>query len=444
MDEEKDMEEKIDVLDRSDFIKKLESLVKIISENNQGCCFGLNGSWGSGKSFVLDKFEKEIKEIQSEQTHDNKYFVFHYDCWEYDYYEEPIIAIIAAMLNATDKELHIFTADQRNSAKKMAWKVTKEILNTVAGELCKNKIGINLVEIATNPAGSFTEKSNNSFDSLYGFKCALEKTREGIQEIANRKTVIIVVDELDRCLPAYTIKVLERLHHVFNGLKNVLVIVSMDKKQIEHSIKEIYGEIDVDTYLRKYISFKVNLDNGTAAHYIKKYETYTLMFEIPEEEKLIVEAFFADIMRGLDIRTQERIFNKAETIHRLMQSDELKDDSIMTFEILFLTTSIRTKNKNMKWLIDKSHYAAVENVLGTKYYNMLKEYEHRVSNTRQSIDGNAYIRDDIISKTFFWIANLYGEYQDGICKPYYYNKQVGKRVELVRKFAEITDNIDCD
>lgn len=98
----------------------------------------------------------------------------------------------------------------------------------------------------------------------------------------------------------------------------------------------------------------------------------------------------------------------------------------------------------MKWLIDKSHYAAVENVLGTKYYNMLKEYEHRVSNTRQSIDGNAYIRDDIISKTFFWIANLYGEYQDGICKPYYYNKQAGKRVELVRKFAEITDNIDCD
>lgn len=165
-------------------------------------------------------------------------------------------------------------------------------------------------------------------------------------------------------------------------------------------------------------------------HYIKKYETYTSMFEIPEEEMQIVETFFADIMRGLDIRTQERIFSKAETIHRLIQSEELRDDSIMIFEFLFLTISIRTKNKSMKWLIDKSRYANIENGLGTKYYNMLKEYEHRVSNTRQSIDGNAYIWDDIIGKTFFWVANLYGNYQDGICEPYYYNKQAGKRMKL--------------
>lgn len=438
------MEEKLDVLDRSDFIKKLESLVKIISENNQGCCFGLNGSWGSGKSFVLDKFEKKIKEIQSEQTNDNKYFVFHYDCWEYDYYEEPTIAIIAAMLDATDKELHIFTSDQRNIAKRAAWETTKETLKTVAGELCKNKIGIDLVEIAANTVENHIEESDNSFDSLYGFKRALEETRKGIQEIANRKTVVIVVDELDRCLPAYTIKVLERLHHVFTGLKNVIIIVSMDKNQIEHSIKEIYGEIDVDTYLRKFISFKVNLDNGKAAQYIKKYETYTSMFEIPEEEKQIVETFFADIMSGLDIRTQERIFNKAETIHRLIQNEELRDDSIMAFEILFLTVSIRTKNKSMKWLIEKGHHVNTEKELGTKYYNMLREYEQRISNTGQSINGNVCIRDDIISKTFFWIANLYSKYQDGACEPYYYNKQAEKRVGFVRKFAEFIDNIDYD
>ena len=55
----------------------------------------------------------------------------------------------------------------------------------------------------------------------------------------------------------------------------MVIIVSMDKNQIEHSIKEIYGEIDVDTYLRKFISFKVNLDNGKATQYIKKFERNT-------------------------------------------------------------------------------------------------------------------------------------------------------------------------
>ena len=70
------MEEKLDVLDREGFIEKLKNLVKIISGNGQGCCFGLNGFWGSGKSFVLEKFEKEIKQIQSEETGDTGYSLF--------------------------------------------------------------------------------------------------------------------------------------------------------------------------------------------------------------------------------------------------------------------------------------------------------------------------------------------------------------------------------
>lgn len=101
-------------------------------------------------------------------------------------------------------------------------------MKAVASKLCKNKVGIDLVEIATNTEERMKEK-DNSFDSLYGFKRTLEVTRNGIQKIADRKAVVIMVDELDRCLPEYTIKVSERLHHIFTDLKNVIVIVSMDK-----------------------------------------------------------------------------------------------------------------------------------------------------------------------------------------------------------------------
>lgn len=438
------MEKKFDVLDRGGFIEKLKDLVNVISENKQGCCFGLNGFWGSGKSFVLEKFEEEIKEIQSEETGDTKYFVFHYDCWKYDYYEEPAIAIIAAMLDATDRELNVFTSEQRDVVKKMAWETAKETLKVVASELCKNKVGIDLVEIATNTIEERMKEDDNSFDSLYGFKRALEATRKGIQKIADRKAVVIIVDELDRCLPEYTIKVLERLHHIFTDLKNVIVIVSMDKTQIEHSIKEIYGEINVDTYLRKFISFKVNLDNGKAGQYIKKYETYTSMFEFLQGEEQIVEKFFSDIMSGLDIRTQERIFNKAETIHKLICSEEIKDSSIMTFEILFLTIALRTKSNNIEWLVNKGHYPNYEKSLGKNYYNVIKEYEKQVSDRLQSINDNACIRDNIMGKTFFWIASLYDEYQDGACRPYYYGKQAKGRIEIARRFSAFIDNIDCD
>ena len=49
---------------------------------------------------------------------------------------------------------------------------------------------------------------------------------------------------------------LERLHHVFEGIENVIVIIAMDKTQIRKSLEKIYGDnLDIDRYLRKFISF---------------------------------------------------------------------------------------------------------------------------------------------------------------------------------------------
>ena len=82
-------------------------------------------------------------------------------------------------------------------------------------------------------------------------------------QIAKDQTVVIIVDELDRCLPTYAIKVLERIHHIINGLENVVVIIAMEKKQIENSLHQIYGEgMDVDQYLKKFISFSIWKYNG--------------------------------------------------------------------------------------------------------------------------------------------------------------------------------------
>ena len=328
----------------------------------QGCCFGIDGEWGSGKTFVLEKFEEKLKEIQSEETADNKYYVFHYDCWKYDYYEEPIIAIISAMIDEIENEPRFFSEEIQNVGK-LAGKTVKDVLKAIMGELAQNKIGIDLVELATGILKDYDEEKeqNKDFDSLYGFRKALDTTRRGILEIANNKAVIIVVDELDRCLPTYAIKILERLHHIFHELDNVVVMVSMDKRQLEQSIKALYGDIDVDVYLRKFISFKVHLDNGIADNFISKYESYVSLFRNTEEER--INFFFKSIMQGIDMRTQERIFRKAEIIHYMISAEEKMDSSIMTFEILFLTVALKCKSTELQWLIDEKRNANIENLL---------------------------------------------------------------------------------
>lgn len=277
----------------------------------------------------------------------------------------------------------------------------------------------------------------------YLFCIDFGKKKYGIQEIASHKTVIIVVDELDRCLPMYSIKVLERLHHIFNELNNVIVIVSMDKRQLEHSIKAIYGEIDVDTYLRKFISFKVGLNTGKASRYAEKFQEYFLMFDMTAEEREDVENFLSDILKGLDMRTQERIFNKARVMHIIAKSDDVRDCSIMTFEILYLTVSLKMKSKNLCWLskVWTSTFVNEREKLGHAYYEMLNEYGKRVCGPHFT-NGIRIINDTVIGRTFFWLSILYKNIEK---QPFIlYPQATSAATKLVEQFAEIIDIIDVD
>ena len=69
----------------------------------------------------------------------------------------------------------------------------------------------------------------------------LKKYRIKLKKIYTNPNSSIMVDELDRCLPLYAIKVLERIHHVFNEIENVVVIVAMEKKQISNSLHQSMG-----------------------------------------------------------------------------------------------------------------------------------------------------------------------------------------------------------
>ena len=433
------MSKKVDVLNRKDFIDKLIQLVEGFADKKQGCCFGIDGVWGSGKTFVLEKFEEQLRVIQAEETARDKYYVFHYDCWQYDYYEEPPIAIIVAILDEIDRENSLFSKDVENAGK-VAVETVKATFKKIASELCKNRIGIDLIEVASEVLDKTDKEEIRDFDSLYSFKKSLEETRYCIKEIAKDKTVVIVVDELDRCLPIYSIKVLERLHHIFNGLDNVIVIVSMDKSQLEHSIKAIYGEIDVDTYLRKFISFKVSLDNGEVERYAEKFSEYFSMFDMLDEERDEIEFFLSDILTGLDMRTQERIFNKAKVIHTIAVTDNIRDCSIMTFEMLYLTVSLKMKDKNIQWLCTAWTSARNANVLrrlGESYYDILQKYQSMIY-SGATFKGKNEIKDTLIGKTFYWLYVLYKR-EDVI----YLHTDDG-RTGIIKRFADLIDIIDVD
>ena len=71
--------DKLDILNREEFVQQLLRFVDNVSSNKTSTCFAINGPWGCGKSFVLDMFEEQLGLIQSEETYTDKYFVIRYN-----------------------------------------------------------------------------------------------------------------------------------------------------------------------------------------------------------------------------------------------------------------------------------------------------------------------------------------------------------------------------
>ena len=425
------MESKEDVLNREPFVKQIVDLTKVLSDKHKNCCFAIEGEWGSGKSFVLEKIQKWLQEEQSEATHTDRFFVVRYDCWQYDYYEEPIVAIISVLKEQIEKYVSLLS----DETKKEMLAIVKNTITKIAVEAIKSKTGVELDGITET-----SEDAGKIFDKYFGFQNVIKEVQGQIQKIAEDQTVVIMVDELDRCLPLYAIKVLERIHHVFNELENVVVIIAMEKKQMSNSLKQIYGdEMDVDRYLKKIISLSFKLDNGSATNFIKKYESFMKMFVIQDQEKNELEKFLNVITFGIEIRTQEKIFEKAETIHKLMAGQCKMDSVILAFEMLVLCIKEKMSTVSMNWIVDTSGYPDVETKIGKDYYDSIRNYGEHIRQYPTRVNGRFVCKENyFIDKMIFIISELDNEYKKIGCGSFYCSdKEIEEKLDFSRKVYEL-------
>lgn len=52
------MNERIDLLNREKFVDNVIKVVNQLSDIKRGCCFAIEGGWGIGKTFVIEKIER--------------------------------------------------------------------------------------------------------------------------------------------------------------------------------------------------------------------------------------------------------------------------------------------------------------------------------------------------------------------------------------------------
>lgn len=333
------MADLIDVLNREGILKNILEIIEHFSNNKESITFAIDGEWGCGKSFLLQMIENEIESVQDESSASEKYLIFHYNCWKYDYYDEPLIAIVSLMLEEIDKNVNFLSSKQKARIIGILKAVGLNFISAL-NKVIENKTGIDMEQIrkviaAGDEAAAKQIESDNCYDDNFSFKKTLYKLQEIINELSKERTIILIVDELDRCMPGYSIKVLERLHHLTEDTNNVITILATDKFKLEKNIESL-GFQDANQYLKKFISFEISLDNGILSSLFNdRISNYLSLFDFRYTDGEGVYEYIEPIFSNIDMRNRIQLVDKAYLIHKMLFQNK-KDETFMLMELLLV------------------------------------------------------------------------------------------------------------
>ena len=267
--------------------------------NEAGFVLAVNADWGMGKSFMIDRWSKEMAS--------SGHPVVAFNSWENDFTVEPLVAFIAEL----DKTLAPYFSKMPLGAQlhakwyEQAKAVLVPSLKVVGLALAKHGAGLSaegLTDIFSGDESSeITPQTGSEEEDRYKFDTqslgeklnkAVEETlkshnntKQAITAFKQRLASLIIhlsreggvalpicvfIDELDRCRPDYAIRLLEGIKHLF-GVPGIYFIVATNLGELAHSIRAVYGSgFSAERYLKRFFDMEYALPDPDSAKFAEE------------------------------------------------------------------------------------------------------------------------------------------------------------------------------
>lgn len=391
-----------DLLCRDHFVSVVSNIVESKIQQREGYSFAIDGEWGCGKTTVLDMLEERLK---------NCYLVIRYNCWKYDFYEEPLIALLSEFAKAINAE----QAFEFEENEKKVWEIAGKICSDVTSKLIQAGTGFDIKSAVryVNSIRKIAKEKRIKYEDVNN-KLPIEFLIEQIQnDLATlssfeNRGIVLMVDELDRCLPDYAIKVLERLHHFCDNTR-IIQILAINKKEMSGSIAKAFGypntdfnmvEYFADHYMQKFIDMTLSLNNGTLndpqvdllSSLEKKYK------EQDKLNKVFVADFIRKVLCDIPMRNLKQAIKSVSSIHNISLCEYSEKNhkfsyALMCAEILECIQLLYFKyESDMRTSGSKNNFVRVE-------LNASMDAVHKDFKDREHADFNIRIRNFFSSKT---------------------------------------------
>lgn len=311
-----------DAFNRREFSKRL---VELIKASPNGSVIALDGEYGTGKSFFLSRLAHEL------ESSENKLTTVYIDTWKDDFISEPVDLIVEAIhqrltnggQSAGNKKTG---ADLLKAvapiAAKIATKAVFKMSDEDWGEAVK-ALGEGAAELSEKFVQKRIEQVRVARKSIEASKRAL---RNLVQKQEN-KSLVLVIDELDRCKPDYALQYLEIIKHIFSE-PGVFFFVAADFRTLRSIIKVKFGnEIDADGYLRRFFDHILGFPESSTESFVRNLsrEHYFVEDKLlsTKDEAFIGISYFEKLLiavadhQKVPLRSIQRAYQLANLVLRL-------------------------------------------------------------------------------------------------------------------------------
>lgn len=290
--------------------KYAEILKAIINTYKKGFVLALNGKWGTGKTTFVEMW-KAYLELDNFHT-------LYFNAWENDFISDPLVGLLGELKKINTKQKAEETLlSVINTAGKIVSSAFPAMIKGVVKQYAGEDVA-NILSDCTKEGSLIFKKEIENYENqksgLINFRQELQKF---VEEVCDKKPLIFIIDELDRCNPNYAVKVLERIKHLFN-IPNIVFVLSIDKQQLSNSIRGYYGSdlIDADEYLKRFIDIEYNLSEPDAekfCNYLYDYYGFEAYESVTGTKDEIKESFLitSGILfkhKNLSLRQIEKVF----------------------------------------------------------------------------------------------------------------------------------------
>lgn len=249
----------------------------IVQARGRPISVGVSGAWGIGKSSMIKLTRASLASRQ--RTDGERDFVFvEFNAWLYQGYDDARAALMDVIATKLEEE-----AEAREKGMEKAKSLLKRVnwlraAKLVAGsamalsfglppmELVRELLGIGRCFVGGNVDSDLVEeaegKASEVADAARGLLNPKRETsppkeiqalRTTFEETLDELgiTLIVLIDDLDRCLPETTISTLEAIR-LFLFLKNTAFVIAADNDMIKHAVRRHFEGVPDDSLITNY------------------------------------------------------------------------------------------------------------------------------------------------------------------------------------------------